>query len=148
MSKNKGEKEVFEVKEDGTEVLESTVEEESTPSPTSVAKKKSSKKTSSVKKKEEVKTLKDFRGDKAKYTEYLLSTQPKVQTMIPREGLARGAMTHPFIINGYKVELPVGEFIEVPLQIAQMIKERFLIDHKVSKFLVIDGKVPNIDPMQ
>ena len=83
-------------------------------------------------------------ADKKKYTQYIINQQPTVRMMIPSEGLAKGTMMHKFIINGAEWEYPVGEMIDVPEQIADMIQDRFSVKHNMNPFRVIDGEVQNV----
>lgn len=90
---------------------------------------------------EERKAEKELRGDAAKMKAHL-DAQPKVSIMIPFE-VGENAETGkkvPFHVNvnGYKMDIPRGVYVEVPKQIADMIKERLESEGKIGSQWRID----------
>jgi hypothetical protein len=69
--------------------------------------------------------------DKAEEMKAYLATQPKVSIMIPLERGEKKGATQPFTINGYRFNVPKGQMIQVPEQVAQMVSERFNVDLEI-----------------
>lgn len=90
---------------------------------------------------EEKKAEKALRSD-AKAMKEALEKQPKVSIMIPFEvgENAEQGKKVPFHVNvnGYKMDLDRGVYIEVPKQIADMIKERLESEGKIGSQWRID----------
>lgn len=84
---------------------------------------------------------KQWKGDAMKMKEHL-DKQRKVAIMIPLEvGVApEVAEKIPFTVNlnGYRFSIKRGVFVEVPEQVAEMIKERLESEGKIGKNLRID----------
>lgn len=84
---------------------------------------------------------KQWKGDAQKMKEHL-DKQRKVAIMIPLEvGVApEVAEKIPFTVNlnGYRFSIKRGVFVEVPEQVAEMIKERLESEGKIGKNLRID----------
>jgi hypothetical protein len=84
---------------------------------------------------------KQWRGDAQKMKDHL-AKQKKVSIMIPLEvGVApEVAEKIPFIVNmnGYRFSIKRGVFVEVPEQVADMIKERLESEGKIGRNLRID----------
>lgn len=84
---------------------------------------------------------KEWRGDAMKMKDHL-AKQRKVAIMIPLEvGVApEVAEKIPFTVNlnGYRFSIKRGVFVEVPEQVAEMIKERLESEGKIGKDLRID----------
>jgi hypothetical protein len=80
-----------------------------------------------------------------------LMKQPKVSIMIPLEvGVApEVAEKIPFIvnINGYRLSIKRGTFVEVPKQIADMVKDRLESEGKVGRSARIDRDVDTLDAL-
>lgn len=58
-------------------------------------------------------------------TKESLEKQPKVRMMIPLEGGEKIGVTIPVTINGHRVNVPKGVYVNVPEQIADMLMESF-----------------------
>ncbi len=84
---------------------------------------------------------KQWRGDALKMKEHL-AKQRKVSIMIPLEvGVApEVAEKIPFVVNmnGYRFSIKRGVFVEVPEQVADMIKARLESEGKIGRNLRID----------
>lgn len=84
---------------------------------------------------------KQWRGDAQKMKDHL-AKQKKVSIMIPLEvGVApEVAEKIPFVVNmnGYRFQIKRGVFVEVPEQVADMIKERLESEGKIGRDLRID----------
>ncbi len=84
---------------------------------------------------------KQWRGDAQKMKDHL-AKQKKVSIMIPLEvGVApEVAEKIPFVVNmnGYRFQIKRGVFVEVPEQVADMIKERLESEGKIGRNLRID----------
>lgn len=84
---------------------------------------------------------KQWRGDAQKMKEHL-AKQRKVSVMIPLEvGVApEVAEKIPFVVNmnGYRFSIKRGVFVEVPEQVADMIKARLESEGKIGRNLRID----------
>jgi len=50
-----------------------------------------------------------------------LAKQPKIRILIPVEGKEKPGMTVPVTINGYRLNIAKGVYVEVPEQVADMI---------------------------
>lgn len=90
---------------------------------------------------EEKKAERELRND-AKAMKAALDKQPKVSIMIPFE-VGENPETGkkvPFHVNvnGYKMDIPRGVYVEVPAQIADMIKERLESEGKIGSQWRID----------
>lgn len=83
----------------------------------------------------------EWRGDALKMKEHL-AKQKKVSIMIPLEvGVApEVAEKIPFTVNlnGYRFSIKRGTFVEVPEQVANIIKERLESEGKIGRDLRID----------
>lgn len=65
-----------------------------------------------------------------------VDSEPKEQVYIPLQGMydnAKTGTTHPVTINGVKWDVPVGQFIEVPRPIAELVKARFRVNNQLMK---------------
>lgn len=94
-----------------------------------------------VERAENTKADKALRTDAAKMKAHLDSL-PKVSIMIPFE-VGENAETGKKImfhvnVNGYTMDIPRGVYVEVPLQIADMIKERLESEGKIGNQWRID----------
>ena len=67
---------------------------------------------------------KDLEGlNDAQKTKIRLSKQPKVRIIIPKEKTESKGATLPVTINGYRLNIPKGVYVEVPEQVAQIVME-------------------------
>lgn len=93
---------------------------------------------------------KQWRGDAQKMKEHL-AKQKKVSIMIPLEvGVApEVAEKIPFIVNmnGYRFQIKRGTFVEVPEQVAAMIKKRLESEGKIGRNLRIDRDQNTLDAL-
>lgn len=62
-------------------------------------------------------------GSKAERMREHLSKQPKVRILIPLEGRERLGITVPVTINGYRMNIMKGLYVNVPEQVAEIIME-------------------------
>ena len=60
-------------------------------------------------------------GSKAEIMRVHLAKQPKIRILIPVEGKEKPGMTVPVTINGYRLNIAKGVYVEVPEQVADMI---------------------------
>lgn len=60
-------------------------------------------------------------GSKAEIMREHLAKQPKVRILIPVEGKEKPGITIPVTINGYRLNIMKGVYVEVPEQVADMI---------------------------
>lgn len=75
---------------------------------------------------------------KAEQMKEQLEKQPKVRMIIPLgQGENKGS-TLTFCLNGYRIEYPKNTTIEVPQQIADMIREKFDIEANAGKEMLIN----------
>lgn len=93
---------------------------------------------------------KQWRGDAMKMKDHLAG-QKKVSIMIPLEvGVApEVAEKIPFVcnLNGYRFSIKRGVFVEVPEQVANMIKERLESEGKIGRNLRIDRNQNTLDAL-
>lgn len=93
---------------------------------------------------------KQLRGDAAKMKAHL-DKQPKVAVMIPLEvGVApEVAEKVPFVVNmnGYRFQIKRGTFVEVPRQVAEMVKERLESEGKIGRDKRIDRDQNTLDAL-
>lgn len=73
-----------------------------------------------------------------------LKKQPKVRMMIPLEGSEKIGATVPITLNGYRVNVPKGVYVDVPEQISKMIEESFNQTQKAGENFRIDMKGKNV----
>ncbi len=80
---------------------------------------------------------------KAMLTKKHLDAQPKVMVFIPFEAGENAAMASkiklPVNINGYQFDIPRGVAVNVPMQVAEMIKERLESEGKAGRSARIDA---------
>src|SRR3990167_10427485 len=62
-----------------------------------------------------------------------LEAQPKVSFMIPLSEGENAGSFQPVTINGYQMRVPKGEIVQVPLQVAEMLAERYNIEMNLGK---------------
>lgn len=78
----------------------------------------------------------EYRSDKEK-VKARLERQPKIRTFIPiDQGVSQEvAEKIPFVvnINGYRVEIKRGTYVDVPMEIADMIRERLESEGKIGR---------------
>lgn len=93
---------------------------------------------------------KQWRGDAMKMKDHLAG-QRKVSIMIPLEvGVApEVAEKIPFVcnLNGYRFSIKRGVFVEVPEQVANMIKERLESEGKIGRDLRIDRNSSTLEAL-
>ena len=81
-----------------------------------------------------------------------LDKQPKVSLMIPFDAgeNPEAAKNVPFHINlnGYVMDLPRGQYIEVPQQVADVIKERLESEGKIGREWRVDASSRRADALQ
>lgn len=79
----------------------------------------------------------------AKEMKAALDKQPKVSIMIPFEvgENAENAKNIPFHVNlnGYAMDIPRGTYVDVPMQVADLIKERLESEGKIGRQWRIDS---------
>lgn len=92
-----------------------------------------------------------LRADAKKMKEHL-EKQPKVSIMIPPDpGLKpEDVEKNPFVVNlnGYKMEFPVGQYIQVPQQVFEIISERLESEGKIGKQWRIDSDSNRMKSLQ
>lgn len=80
---------------------------------------------------------------KAMATKAALDAQPKVMVLIPLEPgeNAQNSGKVPFHcgINGYTYTIPRGTMVEVPMQVAEMVRERLESEGKIGRTMRIDA---------
>lgn len=62
-------------------------------------------------------------GSKAEIMKAMLAKQPKVRILIPTEPKEKLGATESVILNGYRLNIMKGVYVEVPQQIAEVIME-------------------------
>jgi len=64
-----------------------------------------------------------------------LAKQPKVQMLIPFDPGVKPEVADkiPFVvnINGYRMEIKRGEYVELPMQVAEIVRERLVSEGKI-----------------
>lgn len=85
---------------------------------------------------------------KAMFTKKALDAQPKVMVFIPFEAGENAAMASkiklPVNINGYQFDIPRGVAVNVPQQVAEMVKERLESEGKAGRSARIDASEDRI----
>lgn len=80
---------------------------------------------------------------KAMFTKKALDAQPKVMVFIPFEAGENAATAAkiklPVNINGYQFDIPRGVAVNVPMQVAEMIKERLESEGKAGRSARVDA---------
>lgn len=83
-----------------------------------------------------------LRSDAKKMKDHL-DKQPKVSIMIPfdqgEDPKSAGSVPFALNMNGYKMDLPRGQYIDVPRQVAEVIKERLESEGKIGRNWRIDN---------
>lgn len=67
-------------------------------------------------------TIRERYMDKKERTRQHLEKQPKVSVYIPLEGSEKPGQMYPVTINGYTLQIPKGVYVEVPMQVLEIIK--------------------------
>lgn len=62
-------------------------------------------------------------GSKAEMMKAKLALQPKVRIIIPLEGKEKTGATESVILNGYRLNILKGAYVDVPEQVAEIIME-------------------------
>lgn len=62
-------------------------------------------------------------GSKAEIMKKNLLSQPKVKILIPKPEGMKGNQTHSVGINGYRLDLPMDEYVDVPQQVADLLQD-------------------------
>jgi len=61
-----------------------------------------------------------------KYVEHMIENGPKIKMMIPYKGTGSGkGQVQPFTVQGVQFVYPVNEIVDLPIQFAEMVAERF-----------------------
>ena len=80
---------------------------------------------------------------KAMFAKKALDAQPKVMVFVPFEAGENAAQAAkiklPVNINGYQFDIPRGVAVNVPMQVAEMIKERLESEGKAGRSARIDA---------
>jgi hypothetical protein len=92
--------------------------------------------------KEEATDEKKWRADAQKMRD-ILHAQPKVRVMIPLEIGERKGSYHTVIINGYRMDIMKGVFVDVPEQVGKMIEESFELTARAGEELLLE----RVDPL-
>lgn len=62
-------------------------------------------------------------GQKAQRMKSKLNAQPRVTIMIPLDMGEQFGATHPVTLNGYRLNIKKGVYVEVPKQVAEVVAE-------------------------
>ena|SRR3990167_2567112 len=62
-------------------------------------------------------------GSKAEKIKKLLLTQRRITVLIPKPESEKGDFPHSVTINGYRLDLPKNEYLDLPEQVAELIKD-------------------------
>lgn len=61
--------------------------------------------------------------DKAERMRIHLEKQRKVRIFMPLEGQEKAGTIHPVVMNGYRINVPKGVYVDLPEQVADLIKK-------------------------
>ncbi len=61
--------------------------------------------------------------DKQERMKKNLDSQPKVRIYMPLEGQEKAGTLHPVVLNGYRINVPKGVYIDLPQQVADIVKK-------------------------
>lgn len=67
-----------------------------------------------------------------------LAKQPKVTMYLPLEGKEKPGILYPVNLNGYRLNIPKGVYVDIPQQVADLLKESFLQTQEAGKEFRID----------
>ena len=85
-------------------------------------------------------------GGKAEIMKRKLAKQEKVTILIPREGKEKAGTTFSVCLNGYRLNIQKGVYVEVPRQVADVVMEHFNQTNAADMSLVRkDGKPMKIE---
>ena len=95
-----------------------------------------------IKDEEEIEKVRESRLSKAQRTKEKLSKQPLVRMYLPLEGKEKVGSIHPVTINGFRVNVPKGIYVDVPQQIADVLADSFKQTEDAGKAYRLDLNNP------
>lgn len=85
-------------------------------------------------------------GSKAEAMKLKLMAQPKVRIFVPLEGKEKLGVTISVILNGYRLNVPKGVYIDVPEQVAEVIADSLNQSSVIANHpLRMDGNRPELE---
>ena len=91
---------------------------------------------------EEIEKVRESRLSKAERTKEKLSKQPLVRMYLPLEGKEKVGAIHPVTINGFRLNVPKGVYVDVPQQIADVLADSFKQTEDAGKAYRLDLNNP------
>lgn len=80
-----------------------------------------------------------------------LDAQPKVNIMIPHEPGVQPEVSEkiPFVVNlnGYRMEIPRGRYVDVPKQVAEVVRERLESEGKIGRSSRVDADPRKVEAL-
>ena len=80
------------------------------------------------------------KGSKAERMKKFLLSQDKVRMLIPRQANEDKSIAHTVTLNGYRLDFPKDAYVEVPLQVAEVLAESLKQTNIALSQNLIDGK--------
>jgi hypothetical protein len=74
-----------------------------------------------------------------------LAKQPKVKIFVPTEGKEKVGTVLPVTLNGYRLNIPKGRYVEVPEQVAQVVMDSLNQTQDATSPIKEDGKPLRLD---
>lgn len=79
-------------------------------------------------------------GGKAEIMRHKLASQPKVAIIIPLSPGEKEGSTESVILNGYRINVRKGIYVQVPQQVAQVIMEsQQMTQEAINNYFLMDG---------
>ena len=87
---------------------------------------------------EALENVRVVRESKVEIIRKKLAAQPVVRMYLPLEGQEKVGTTHPVIINGLRINVPKGVYVDVPQQVADILRESFQQTEDAGKAFRLD----------
>lgn len=69
--------------------------------------------------------VEEIHASKAEIMKKHLDKQPKVRMFIPLQGAEKVGTIHPVVMNGYRINVPKGQYVDLPQQVADLLTNSF-----------------------
>lgn len=87
---------------------------------------------------EALEKVRETRESKVDIMRKKLASQPVVRMYLPLEGQEKVGTTHPVIINGLRINVPKGVYVDLPQQVADILRESFQQTEDAGKAFRLD----------
>jgi hypothetical protein len=69
--------------------------------------------------------VEEIHQSKSEIMKRQLEKQPKVRMFVPLQGMEKAGTVHPVVMNGYRLNVPKGVYVDLPQQVADLLKNSF-----------------------